>query len=123
MEGTAMTPKHFLLAVEISALFWCGAAYGHAMLESSAPANNAVLHAAPKSIDLTFGHPTKLLVLKLQKENGDIPLAVDGAAAPAKSFSIPLPALTPGKYKVAWGTIAADGHAMKGAISFTILGH
>ena len=100
-----------------------GVAYGHAMLENSSPANHAVLNVAPKSIDLTFGHPTKLVALKLVKGSDSIPLTIDTSAPASKTFSIALPALVPGQYQASWSTIALDGHPMKGILSFTVSGN
>ena len=38
-----------------------------------------------------------------------------------RSFSLALPALKPGLYRVEWTALAADdGHVTKGAFSFTI---
>jgi methionine-rich copper-binding protein CopC len=115
-----MNIKRFLLVTSTASLLIAGQAYGHAMLKNSSPANNAVLSVAPKSIDLTFGHPTKLVMLKLLKDKDVIPVTVDTSAADSKTFSIPIPALTQGQYQATWSTLSADGHPMKGVISFTI---
>jgi methionine-rich copper-binding protein CopC len=118
-----MNLKRFLLAASAAGLLIYGQAHGHAMLENSSPADNAVLSAAPKSINLTFGHPTKLVMLKLFKGKDLMPITVDTSAAASKTFSIPLPALTPGQYQATWSTLSADGHPMKGILSFTISGN
>ena len=118
-----MNGKHILLTFGLAGLLISGQTYGHAMLEKSSPANNAILSAAPKSINLTFGHQTKLVMLKLLKGKDAIPVAVNASAADSKTFSIPLPALTPGQYQATWSTLSADGHPMKGTISFTISGN
>jgi methionine-rich copper-binding protein CopC len=118
-----MTFKRILLAVGSAACLYYGAAHGHAMLETSSPPNHAVLKAAPTSIDLTFGHPTKLVALKLQKGNDIVPLVIDTSAPASKTFSIALPALAPGKYQANWSTLALDGHPMKGTLAFTVSGN
>lgn len=117
------TLKRFLLAIAAIGCLTSLPAYGHAMLENSTPANNAVLTAAPKSITLTFGHPTKLVRLKLLKGTDVVPTTVDASPAESKTFSIPLPALAPGQYQAMWSTISADGHPMRGTISFTVSGN
>jgi methionine-rich copper-binding protein CopC len=117
-----MNIKRLLLATSVAGVLIVGQAYGHAMLEHSTPDNNAVLSVAPKSIDLSFGHPTKLVMLKLLKGKDIIPITVDTSAADSKTFSIPLPPLTPGQYQVTWSSLSADGHPMKGVIAFTISG-
>ena len=117
-----MNFKRFLLIASTTSLLLAGQAYGHAMLEHSSPENNAVLNVTPKSIDLTFGHPTKLVLFKLMKGKDVVPVTVDTTAAASKTFSIPLPVLTSGQYQATWSTLSADGHPMKGVISFTITG-
>ncbi|HXA47416.1 MAG TPA: copper resistance protein CopC, partial [Burkholderiaceae bacterium] len=67
-----------------------------------------------------FAHPTKLVSLKLLKGSDPIALSTELPTEPASTFSIPLPSLTPGQYQATWSTISADGHAMKGSLSFTI---
>ena len=112
--------RKFLLLV--ASLLFAGHAFAHAMLESSTPANHAVLGIAPKTIDLKFGHATKLTKLKLLSAGQETPLKVDLSAPASTTFSLPLPALKPGIYKVKWGTLSGDGHAMTGSLSFTV-GH
>lgn len=117
-----MKLKSLCLAFGAACLLVVGQTYGHAMLEKSSPANNSVLTTAPKSIDLTFGHPAKLVALKLQKDAEVIPLTIDATAPSSTSFSIALPVLAAGTYVATWSTMADDGHAMKGKITFTISG-
>ena len=118
-----MNRKFWLLAgTTIVSFPFAGHAVAHAMLERSTPANHAVLGTAPKTIDLKFGHATKLTKLKLLSVGQEIPLTVDLAAPASTTFSLPLPALKPGIYKVKWSTLSGDGHAMTGSLSFTV-GH
>lgn len=114
--------KHFLAVLIFGGTLVFGMAQGHAMLANSNPANNAVLSAPPKTIDLIFGHPTKLVTLKLTKGYDVIPLNVGAPAAESKTFSVALPVLEPGQYQVTWSTLSADGHPMKGVIAFTVSG-
>jgi len=114
--------SHFLLSVGIACSMILGSAHGHATLEHSTPANNEVLRTAPKSIDLTFGHPTKLVMIKLTKGTDNMLINFTPASTASTTFSIPLPVLTSGKYLATWSTLSDDGHPMKGAITFTIVG-
>ncbi|MFZ6674486.1 copper resistance CopC family protein [Undibacterium sp. Xuan67W] len=113
--------QRILIVIATFCLMNSGQVHAHAMLERSSPANNAVLSAAPRTIDLSFGHPTKLVMLKLLKGQEVIPLLTDNGQS-AKTFSVALPALTSGKYLATWSTLSGDGHAMKGSITFTITG-
>jgi methionine-rich copper-binding protein CopC len=120
LRGADMNIKLFLIAASTAIALNMSAAYGHVMLEGSTPANNAVLGVAPKSIDLVFGHPTKLVMLKLMRGKDSVPVTVDASAADSKTFSIALPTLSPGHYLATWSTLSPDGHPMKGTLSFTI---
>jgi methionine-rich copper-binding protein CopC len=118
----SMKTTSSLIALGVGLCLFISTAQGHVMLERSSPANGAVLNESPKSIDLTFGHATKLVMLKLLKGAEVVPLHVDGSAPEAKVFSIPLPALTSGQYQATWSSLSADGHPMKGKFSFTLSG-
>ena len=113
--------KHLWMVITTVCLIHAGQATAHAMLENTSPANNAVLSTAPKAIQLNFGHPTKLVMLKLLKGQETIPLSLERGQS-AKNFSVTLPELTSGKYLATWSTLSDDGHPMKGNISFTITG-
>jgi methionine-rich copper-binding protein CopC len=110
-----------VLAFAAGSLITAGPAFGHAALKSSAPKNGATT-AAPKTLDLEFEHPARLTKIKLTTGDKEIPVVVDTTAPAAKSFSVPLPALAPGKYDAKWATLGADGHAMTGTLSFTVTG-
>ncbi len=96
--------------------------FAHAMLKSSLPQNQAILSSSPKTIDLKFGHETKLTSIKLSNSKKSIPITFDRNASASTSFSVPVPALNPDVYKVKWGTLSSDGHAMTGSFTFTIKG-
>jgi copper resistance protein C len=116
-----MISKYFSLGVAIVALACAGEAMAHAKLRSSIPANNAVLVDAPHSITLAFNEPAKLARLVLVTAEHEIAIKVDLGAKPARSITVALPALTPGKYAVNWSALSpADGHVMKGSLAFTL---
>jgi methionine-rich copper-binding protein CopC len=94
----------------------------HAMLKSSLPQNQAILSSSPKTIDLKFGHETKLTSIKLSNSKENIPIKIDRNASASNSFSVPVPTLTPDIYKVKWATLSSDGHAMTGSFTFTVKG-
>jgi methionine-rich copper-binding protein CopC len=99
------------------------AAFGHAKLLSTSPAAGAHLGAAPTALTLTFNEAVQLAVLKLSSGGKGIPLAVDRSAAAAPRVSVVLPALGAGTYQVEWSALTADdGHVVKGAFSFVVVG-
>lgn len=124
-----MNAKIFLSSLSIS-FFLLGVnfAWAHAMLEQSSPAKNEALKASPKQITLTFGHPVKLTQFKLtqikpatQNQNAtEIAVPVDLKAGTTRSFAVPVPQLTAGKYQLRWSALSDDGHVMRGTLPFSI---
>jgi len=90
------------------------------MLASSTPADGAVLAEAPRTLALTFAHPVMLQTVVVAGP-GDAPIRATfrRAAAPTSTWSVALPALQPGAYRVRW-TANGGGHAMQGELSFTL---
>jgi hypothetical protein len=114
--------KPILLALNLSVAF-AAPCFAHAKLESSTPAENAQLAAAPKTLMLKFNEAATLAVLKLISAGKEIPIPVDKSAKPDRAFTFNLPALAAGSYTVQWSAVAADdGHVTKGSFSFTITG-
>lgn len=96
-------------------------AAAHSVLESSVPADGAVVREA-KSVSLTFAAPVRLVALRLVVDGADVALEVDRTAAPATTYTIPLPELGEGRYQIKWTAIAQDGHDVDGSFSFAIAG-
>ena len=112
----------FLIICFISLTF-SSQVLAHAMLKGTLPQDGEILNSSPKTIDLKFGHQTKLTSINLSSSKGNIPIKIDRNASASIGFSVPVPALTPGVYKVKWGTLSNDGHAMTGSFTFTIKGN
>ena len=91
----------------------------HSELANSVPAGGSTV-TQPKIITLTFTRNLRLVTLKLISDDIDESLAVDRSAPPGKLFSVPLPDIQPGTYKVKWRAAAEDGHFMAGSFSFTV---
>jgi copper resistance protein C len=116
-----MLLRSSLMAVSVAAVLLAGPAFGHAKLLRTLPAADAQLPAAPASLTLTFNENVRLAVLTLTADGKTIPVTVDRRLPPAPQVSVPLPALTAGKYQVQWSALsAADGHVTKGTFSFVI---
>jgi len=93
----------------------------HSGLKNSTPANGAMLNQLPEQVELEFSMPVKLVKLKVIEQPGKL---VEVTTAPSKefksNFSIELPKLKAGKYKVIWVTMGKDAHKMKGEFTFLI---
>ena len=106
-----------------AALMAATPALAHTAVRETNIAENATLARAPANFTVVFSGPTGLANVTLTDAAGSaVPLNYTPPRAMASSFAIPLPALAPGAYTLAWRTIAHDGHAMPGAIHFTISG-
>jgi copper transport protein len=99
-------------------------ASAHTSLKRSAPARGSRLSVPPARLALWFTARPQLAFsrIRLVGPSGDVPLdrlvAESGNAIYA---NIPR-TLPPGEYTVEWQTASADGHAIRGAIAFTVLG-
>jgi methionine-rich copper-binding protein CopC len=115
--------KNALLGLSLCGLLASAQSLAHARLQSSTPADNAQLKEAPKTLSLSFSEAARLARLKLTLDGKEIPISLDKDAKPGQSFTLTLPALTPGSYTVEWAAVAADdGHVTKGTFKFSIAG-
>jgi methionine-rich copper-binding protein CopC len=98
------------------------AAWGHAHVKSSTPANGSTLPAAPAQLAITFNEAALVTVLTLQQD-GAAPVALPALPkAPASELALPLPALAAGHYTVKWRAVGDDGHVTAGTLQFTVTG-
>ena len=103
-------------------------AHNHAAMQTSpaatgvttAPADNAMLSAAPTVFSATFPHAMTLTSLTLTGSGGETVVDVSLEATPSATVSTPLPALVPGSYSAAWQAKGADGHEMSGVVRFMV---
>jgi copper resistance protein C len=120
-NGTFFMLKSSLLALAVCGLVAAGPCMAHAKLQSSTPANNAHLTEAPKTLTLNFSEAAQLAVLKLVRDGKEISVPLDKSAKAGQTFTLTLPALSPGNYTVQWTAVAADdGHVTKGSFAFLI---
>ena len=114
-----------LMAVLAAALTLAAAtpALAHTVMTKTSIAENAKLAAAPEEFTATFQNETSIAAVKLETSSGQqIPLDYKPTPARSKTFKVALPELAPGTYTLSWRAIAKDGHAMPGAVHFSITG-
>lgn len=116
--------KRLVMAISAAALITLTTpAFAHTSVRETNIAENAVLARAPATFTIVFSGPTGLANITLTDSAGRaVALNYTPPRQMASAFAIPLPALTPGAYTLTWRTIAHDGHAMPGAVHFTISG-
>lgn len=112
-----------LVVAVVAAMTAATPALAHTAVRETSIAENATLARGPATFTVVFSGATGLANVTLTDATGRA-VALDYAPprAMASSFTIPLPNLAPGAYTLAWRTIAHDGHAMPGAVHFTITG-
>jgi copper transport protein len=96
------------------------AAFAHASLIASDPANEAVLAVAPASLTLTFNEAVTPLLMRIIDQRG----AATGLARIERRGDslvvMPPPGLGAGAYILSWRVISEDGHPVGGALTFWI---
>ncbi len=105
-------------------LLGAGPAAGHSELESSDPAEGAVLDELPEEVRLTFAVPVLL-------DGATVELAASGVTAPLTAIVLDptgsvLTALAPegtaleGAVTIHWSVVSRDGHPISGAIGIAV---
>jgi len=103
-------------------LFLATLAAAHSLLLESSPAANSALPTSPTELRLRFNNriEKRLSRLRLVNEKGegrDLTVTTDGAA---DWLTAPVPAVTPGRYRVEWQVLSTDGHVVSGRFTFTV---
>jgi len=97
-----------------------GAAYAHAHLTHSVPADGSVLESAPTRLTLTFSESARLTALWIEPEGGARQKLTPPPTADAAEISVDLPPLKPGRYLISWRVVGRDGHVAPGQLHFTL---
>ena len=113
--------KH--LSIVLGLMLMASPVFAHSPLESTLPAKGASLSTAPANLALTFKKPVRITKVTLSHSLDDTKQS-DNLTIPTKKFVKHIvlePKFQgPGNYKVEWRALGQDGHALKGAYSFTI---
>ena len=108
------------MSVLLAAVAPAGAAFAHASLIRSEPADRVVVALPPSILTLIFNEPISPLVLRLVRPSGDT-IELKGVVANNATLTIALPErLTPGTHVLSWRVISADSHPVGGALTFSI---
>jgi methionine-rich copper-binding protein CopC len=101
--------------------------FGHAQIQTADPEKDAVLHATPKRVVLTFSEQLELSMSKLEVTNHKTHDVVstgsvsnnDHKKNTLETALKDLPAKN-AAYDVSWKAVGTDSHLMKGSYSFTV---
>lgn len=104
----------------VAILMQAGAAWAHASLNATDPADGAVVETAPQLYSLTFSEPVSPLSLRLVKPDGSsIPL--DRFVVSSNVVEIEAPGeLGRGTHVLSWRVVSEDGHPVGGSVVFSI---
>jgi methionine-rich copper-binding protein CopC len=94
----------------------------HAIVRHAAPADGETV-ADPRQISLTFNSRIEQRFSSMVLEGpGSLrrPLGRVASLATANKLVCALPPLEPGRYRVRWRVLAADGHITEGSLGFTV---
>ena len=105
--------------------FWLvtpGIALAHARLAKAEPASRSDSIRAPARIRLTFNESVEISYSHIQLEDSTGKVVTDGplAAPAAKTLDLPLPTLAPGRYRVRYRVLSADGHVIENQYEFGV---
>lgn len=88
------------------------------VLARSTPADGATVAAPVNTLLLKFARPVRLIEVTLDGPDGLSPMMIT-AVAETTEYSIPLPGLSRGSYRVNWRA-SATGRPHDGAFTFTV---
>jgi copper transport protein len=115
-------PRHVAVVVAAAALALPAAAWGHATLLRTLPANGASVATAPREVRVVFDDVVRVGpgVAAIRNGGGSV-LAGKANVAGARTLVVPLrPGLRKGIYSVRWSIVSDDGHLESGVIAFGV---
>jgi methionine-rich copper-binding protein CopC len=99
------------------------AAFAHAVLESSTPADHSVVHGPSISIVLRYNsrvdaRRSTLAIMNAGPSHAKAQLTMEPQKSPSELRAHAH--LAPGKYEILWQALATDGHLTRGVVTFTV---
>ncbi len=114
------------LTAIVVVLAWPAVMVAHTVLRRSEPANGADLRVAPRVIRLTFSEPPQLAFTQIELIGPDsqrVTLSALRVATPDSTAVVVADVagpLTAGRYRIRWQITSADGHPVRGTVTFRI---
>jgi methionine-rich copper-binding protein CopC len=112
-----MTRSTFAVA---ALLLMSSIAQAHSKLESSLPADKALLASAPHEVALHFSEPVRLTAVSVMRSGGERQNLAGLPSDFQKDFTVASPGLADGEYSVSWRALAPDSHVMTGTFTFSV---
>ena len=92
----------------------------HTTIESTEPAQSAVLARSPPDIAIRFEHQAQLTSVVVHAAGLSARKLEFEPHGSAREFKLLRPALTPGRNELAWKGLSTDGHVIEGKLVFVI---
>ena len=118
--------RGILTTLAIAALLVVAPGAGaHAFVDHAVPAVGSTVHGSPREIVVWFTQELEpaLSTIKLQDSKGNaIAAANNNAVDPSNRtmLRLPVPPLSPGKYRVVWRVLSIDSHVTEGDFTFDV---
>jgi copper transport protein len=96
------------------------AAWAHASLIASDPANDALVAHAPATLTLTFNEPVEPLTIRVVDQSGAGATVTQIRRDGAQLVLTPPAILSDGAHVISWRVISADGHPVGGSTTFWV---
>jgi methionine-rich copper-binding protein CopC len=119
-----MIRRLFVIPALIAMLANVSPALAHALLDHASPAIGSTVHKPPSQLTLWFTEGVEQAFSSIQvfdingRQINEHGLSASGADK--RILTVPLPTLTPGKYKVVWRVISTDSHKTSGSYEFVV---
>jgi methionine-rich copper-binding protein CopC len=95
--------------------------FAHSRVETTIPANGAVIAEAPAEISFNFAADIRLTRVDLtHQDHPSVRLDLGDQTSFGRVFTLPMQAMGEGRYHIEWRGLGVDGHAMQGDFSFTV---
>ncbi len=115
--------SRILAALLLGASLSAGPAFAHGGMVETSIHDKQSFATAPEKFEVSFEHDSAITSLMLMSaDNKQIAVNFKPSKTMAREFNIPLPHLNKGTYTLSWKSLAKDGHAMPGAVRFTVTG-
>ena len=111
--------KSVLLAGVIG--IWATIAMAHSPLDSTTPANEALVTLMPSVVLMDFKGDIRLTRADItHADTHSMEMDLGDQTAFTQEFVLPMHDMGAGEYVVEWRGLGADGHALNGTFSFTV---
>ena len=93
----------------------------HSRVDTTMPADGAVLEQAPAQVVLTFANGLRLTKVLLSHNDGpEIELDPGSQTGFATRFELAIEDRGSGRYRIEWRGLSDDGHVMKNSLEFRV---